>query len=286
MAKAKFDDIVKQLKDKNQADKQRGDQLTDQQNIVRSLDAVQNAVIKSIAVLIQAMAEDTQKVEITNHKEQLDTIKTPDALQGAKMVEYCIKDLQRVVEDKDVDLSGVVTHLEGIHGVLERLPTEYPEMPEYPQEMAVTGLNDLSKKLDGLTAEIKKLKLDPKIDVQTPEVKIDLSKELKQIEEAIQSIDIVIPEHPETDLTPLLGAMNAVQTAVREIEIPVPNFRGAEIVSELKKLRGFDIPEYDEIDLSYTGDNLTGVVYKQDGATVATLSLSYTGGNLTNVTIS
>lgn len=283
---ADFDTIVKQLKEKNQANKKRGTELDDQKNIVQSLDAVQNAVIRSIAVLVQTMLEDTQKVEITNHPEQLDTVKTPDAIQGAKMVEYCIKDLQRVVENKDVDLSGVLTHLEGIHGVLERLPTEYPEMPEYPQEMAVKGLNDLSKKLDGLVGEVKKLKLDPKINVSAPEVKIDLSKELKQIEEAIQRIDIVLPEQKETDLTPLLGAMNAVQTAVREIEIPIPNFRGAEVVSELKKLRGFDIPEYDEIDLGYTGDNLTTVVYKQDSATVATLNLSYTGGNLTNVTIS
>lgn len=283
---ADFDTIVKQLKEKNQANKKRGTELDDQKNIVQSLDAVQNAVVRSIAVLVQTMLEDTQKVEITNHQKQLDTVKTPDAIQGAKMVEYCIKDLQRVVEDKDVDLSGIVSHLEGIHGVLERLPTEYPEMPEYPQEMAVKGLNDLSSKLDGLMGEIKKLKLDPKIDVKTPDVKIDLSKELKQIEKAIDGINIVIPEQKETDLTPLIGAMGAVQTAVREIEIPIPNFRGAEVVSELKKLRGFDIPEYDEIDLSYTGTNLTTVVYKKDSSNVATLTLTYTGDNLTKVVIS
>lgn len=283
---ADFDTIVKQLKEKNQANKKRGTELDDQKNIVQSLDAVQNAVVRSIAVLVQTMLEDTQKVEITNHQKQLDTVNTPDAIQGAKMVEYCIKDLQRVVEDKDVDLSGIVSHLEGIHGVLERLPTEYPEMPEYPQEMAVKGLNDLSSKLDGLMGEIKKLKLDPKIDVKTPDVKIDLSKELKQIEKAIDGINIVIPEQKETDLTPLIGAMGAVQTAVREIEIPIPNFRGAEVVSELKKLRGFDIPEYDEIDLSYTGTNLTTVVYKKDSSNVATLTLTYTGDNLTKVVIS
>lgn len=41
--------------------------------------------------------------------------------------------------------------------------------------------------------------------------------------------------------------------------------------------------EYDSINLSYTGDNLTGVVYKQGATTVATLTLSYTGANLTSV---
>lgn len=45
------------------------------------------------------------------------------------------------------------------------------------------------------------------------------------------------------------------------------------------------VPEaYDELVLSYTGADLTGVVYKLSGATIATLTLSYTSGNLTSVT--
>ena len=45
--------------------------------------------------------------------------------------------------------------------------------------------------------------------------------------------------------------------------------------------------EYDYISLSYTGDNLTTVVYKtggSGGATVATLTLAYTGSVLDSVT--
>ena len=40
---------------------------------------------------------------------------------------------------------------------------------------------------------------------------------------------------------------------------------------------------HDEIALSYTGSDLTGVVYKLGGVTVATLTLGYIGGNLTSV---
>lgn len=51
---------------------------------------------------------------------------------------------------------------------------------------------------------------------------------------------------------------------------------------------GLEIPSHDYISLSYTGSNLTGVVYKDGGAggtTVATLTLAYDGsGNLTSVT--
>ena len=53
-------------------------------------------------------------------------------------------------------------------------------------------------------------------------------------------------------------------------------------------LTGLEIPAHDYIDLSYTGSNLTGVVYKDGGSggtTVATLTLAYDGSNnLTSVT--
>jgi hypothetical protein len=57
------------------------------------------------------------------------------------------------------------------------------------------------------------------------------------------------------------------------------------IIAELEKIRGFDIPEYDNIALSYTGTNLTGVAYKTGVTTVATLTLTYggAGGELTKV---
>jgi hypothetical protein len=45
---------------------------------------------------------------------------------------------------------------------------------------------------------------------------------------------------------------------------------------------GLSIPKHDYISLSYTGSNLTGVVYKfggSGGVTVATLTLAYDGSN-------
>ncbi|AGH57678.1 hypothetical protein CPKG_00047 [Cyanophage KBS-S-2A] len=53
-------------------------------------------------------------------------------------------------------------------------------------------------------------------------------------------------------------------------------------------LTGLEIPAHDYIDLSYTGSNLTSVVYKDGGSggtTVATLTLAYDGNdNLISVT--
>lgn len=55
-------------------------------------------------------------------------------------------------------------------------------------------------------------------------------------------------------------------------------------VRDLNKL----VPnEYDHIDLAYTGDNITTVVYRVGGGAgsiVATLTLSYTGDRLDSVT--
>ncbi|UOF79272.1 hypothetical protein [Caudoviricetes sp.] len=57
---------------------------------------------------------------------------------------------------------------------------------------------------------------------------------------------------------------------------------------EVFALNGLKIPNHDYISLSYTGSNLTGVVYKtggSSGTTVATLTLAYDGSsNLTSVT--
>ena len=56
----------------------------------------------------------------------------------------------------------------------------------------------------------------------------------------------------------------------------------------LAVVTGLSIPEHDYTSLSYTGTNLTGVVYKTGGSggtTVATLTLAYDGNdNLISVT--
>ena len=71
---------------------------------------------------------------------------------------------------------------------------------------------------------------------------------------------------------------------------------GVESISTtLTNIQGFQIPEYDELSLTYYGstNNIQTVVYKKDSTTVATLTLTYSvqppvsnDANLVNVTIS
>jgi hypothetical protein len=63
-------------------------------------------------------------------------------------------------------------------------------------------------------------------------------------------------------------------------EIEISNDSG----NPIPTVEGLSIPPHDKIELSYTGENLTGVVYKDGTDTVATLTLAYTGSRLDSVT--
>ena len=57
-----------------------------------------------------------------------------------------------------------------------------------------------------------------------------------------------------------------------------------DVLENLETLNSLAPSVYDTIDLSYTGSNLTGVVFKLGAATVSTLTLTYDGSdNLTKV---
>lgn len=54
-------------------------------------------------------------------------------------------------------------------------------------------------------------------------------------------------------------------------------------VHRVADLNGLVPVEYDHMDLGYTGGDVTTVVYKKSGTTVATLTLGYSGGKLVSV---
>jgi len=79
--------------------------------------------------------------------------------------------------------------------------------------------------------------------------------------------------------------MPAVRINGRTYEEIAVTSRGS---TPLSVASGLNIPSHDYISCTYTGSNLTGVVYKlggSGGTTVATLTLTYDGSNnLTSVT--
>ena len=69
-------------------------------------------------------------------------------------------------------------------------------------------------------------------------------------------------------------------TAGGNLKISLEEVNG---IDPLPTITGLSIPEHNEIALSYTGNDLTGVVYKLNTVTVAALTLAYTDGKLTSV---
>ena len=74
-----------------------------------------------------------------------------------------------------------------------------------------------------------------------------------------------------------------------------PDQQNFNIYEQLSQIAGFEIPAYDEIDITYYGvtNNIATVVYSNGGSSVATLTLTYSvqppttnDANLVNVTIS
>jgi len=73
-----------------------------------------------------------------------------------------------------------------------------------------------------------------------------------------------------------------------------PDQQNFNIYESLKEVAGFEIPAYDQIDISYYGatNNIATVQYLKDGNPVATLTLTYAvqppttnDANLTGVTV-
>lgn len=85
------------------------------------------------------------------------------------------------------------------------------------------------------------------------------------------------------DLTTIEGKQDTTNAILTAQAADVVTIKG-----NSAKVPGFSLPAYDYISCSYTGNNLTGVVYKSGGSsgtTVATLTLGYDGSNnLTSVT--
>jgi hypothetical protein len=85
--------------------------------------------------------------------------------------------------------------------------------------------------------------------------------------------------------TYLGGGGGDTKTSVELEGITIDNVEiSNDVGNPVPVVTGFHIPAHDNIALTYTGDNLTGVAYKVGATTVATLTLAYTGSRLDSVT--
>lgn len=96
-----------------------------------------------------------------------------------------------------------------------------------------------------------------------------------------------LPTSQVSTLTPQTNALTDAQLRATPLDVDLAGVatedKQDDTISQLVALRGFQIPEYDEVDISYIGDNISKVEYLSSNVVVATLDLTYSGDNLTNV---
>lgn len=90
------------------------------------------------------------------------------------------------------------------------------------------------------------------------------------------SLPVLTDDNGSGTKTPGVKLIDATAGSVAPVGVPT-NPLPVSIYSGLVPQR------YDEIAMGYTSGDLTSVIYKLGGVTVATLTLSYTGADLTGV---
>src|SRR3990167_2060132 len=138
--------------------------------------------------------------------------------------------------------------------------TVTPTPVEFPKEMEVKGIDKL---IEAVNKEPEQRKVFDEVSSKSPLPIMVIGKDGKQI-------------------TEFGGDMTAPSVVGLKI--------GTEQISSANPLpvtEGLNLPVYDYISMTYTGSNLTEIIYKLGGAsgtTVATLTMTYSGSNLISVT--
>lgn len=267
-----------------------------------------DATILGMQALVEYFENKSDGVTIKNH---LESIGTPDVL---KVVEKLEEVKECIDEKEDVDLSPVIDVLNKLEVQLSTLPRVFPEQ-EQKEDVKVTNLSEIDTKSIVDAVNSLDLKVDvkaPNVTVKPTDVKVE-QQDLEPIKLGLQSVveavlGIKWPEIPETDVKGVESRLDKANEHLKKlVEKPVGGGGGGGSGTSFKTSAGNltyvevdgggNVPvsiqnslvpeEYDYISLSYTGDNVTGVVYKtggSSGTTVATLTLAYSGSNLTSVT--
>jgi len=167
----------------------------------RQLASLEDTLVQGLNALIAFLDGKTTKTEVVN---QLKSISTPDVDKVVKAVEQ----LDASVTQNKLDLKPLESLLSGIRREVSLIPKSHAEMPEMREDVRVTNLSDVKLDVSEVTKAIKALKLDPKIDVKSPDVQVNT--DLKPVQDilldvlkAINKIQLDVPEFPDIPATDL-----------------------------------------------------------------------------------
>lgn len=211
--------------------------------------------------------------------------------------------------------------------VADELRLSFNEFAKAISKYVADNQKSVEKAVSNMETAIKDINIKPVVNVPSPKVNVaapelDIKPLIDQVKKLEQTISAI--SNPVIDTTDLIISVNMVKESIDGLRFPVPNYvlpykdangeatqanvdaNGNIQVSlatnltdyatatkqdlqtaQLQTINSLTPSVYDYISLSYTGTDLTGVVFKNGGSggtTVSTLTLGYTGGNLTSVT--
>lgn len=181
-------------------------------------DRVQRAIVETTRLNIEHRDGHEPRVTVKNFPKK---ISTPDF----KKIVAELKNLEKSLAPKNIDFSLLIEAVNSLKEQVAKIPTEHPEQPEPIEEVTVKNLETLKPSINKLEDAIKKLKLDPKINVESPTIpELDLTPVaniMSQIKESVLSIKI--PDNSKS-LNEVVKAQKAVKSAIDNLTFPVPNY--------------------------------------------------------------
>lgn len=301
-------DFGEQVAQKRQAlkDKQTEDNVKFQQKLdyAKTADASAKVAIASAKAIIKSLSIHEPKVEVKNFPELA-------SAKDAKQLVANLDDLTRVIKSGNTDVTRA------LQAVFKNLSQNLSTIPsKFSSEAIIRSIDGLNKELVKLNNRkeptnddvvraakkieeaVSKLKLDPKIDVKPPQVKVEparvdlsgVAKSVANLEKAIKAIKL-----PTTDMTEVINASNATATAIKNLHFPVPNYvlpyrdvSGKATQVQLESDGSIPVTpqgsliagtDYDYIDVQQTSATVETFVYKTGGSggtTVRTIVVTYT----------
>jgi hypothetical protein len=226
-----FKQVIKSLEESKKLAQNKADSSQQQELLVKSVGALQTAIVESMKVLANSMLGGTINV---NDKSNKGTLRTPDAIVAAETVKGAIDlvskniaNLDAIVIKKELDITPIVEGLKSLDTAISKLPTTLPTIPAMPKDMAINNLDLVVKAIAQMNKQLQSIEFNPNIKVASPIVNVDLSADLKRLEKAIKEIKptLTMPDMPSFDTSKLEAEVVKVTESINNLTFPVPNIK-------------------------------------------------------------
>jgi hypothetical protein len=210
----------------------RSEQIKGDSDKAESTSQAQDGVQAVVQAVRQEHAKDRttkQTVEVAN---PVTSVETPDVQQVVQAVQQLAAD----IKSAQLDLSPIRSDLSGLQGALEALPAQMPKVPkaERIDSLKVSNLGEvgslitaLSKQVDGVISAVNALELSPAITVTPADVAVaplDLDPVLSKLDAVVKALAKPVKEPTPLDLSPLIESVGRVDSAIKNLRFPIPNY--------------------------------------------------------------